>query len=174
MRVLSQQTSTRPRPRLVKPVEPPKRPIPWQKLGVYTLLVVTSLVVGMVPMWLKASQNAAERDAAQQELRLTRMENVLAGSVISAKRGDYEPARQTASDFFNAVRSQVDRGAGSDLSHAQLERVKFLLNNRDDIITLLARSDPAAADRLSDMYVAYRRAMNDVSSAETAIWAGSE
>ncbi len=58
---------------------------------------------------------------------------------------------------------------------AQLERVKFLLNKRDDIITLLARRDPAAANRLSDMYVAYRRAMNDVGSAETAsIWAGSE
>ena len=31
---------------------------------------------------------------------------------------------------------------------------------RDEIITLLARSDPASADRLSDLYVAYRKIMN--------------
>jgi hypothetical protein len=28
---------------------------------------------------------------------------------------------------------------------------------RDEIITLLARSDPAAADKLSDLFVAYRK-----------------
>ena len=36
------------------------------------------------------------------------------------------------------------------------------LNQRDDVITLLARSDPASADRLSDLYVSYRAAVNDV------------
>jgi len=32
---------------------------------------------------------------------------------------------------------------------------------RDEIITLLARSDPASADRLSDLYVSYRKNMTD-------------
>ena len=35
-----------------------------------------------------------------------------------------------------------------------------LFAGRDEIITLLARSDPASADRLSDLYVAYRKVMN--------------
>jgi hypothetical protein len=37
--------------------------------------------------------------------------------------------------------------------------VQPLLAGRDEIITLLARSDPASADRLSELYVAYRKAV---------------
>ena len=163
-------------PRLVQP-PPPKttREIPWKKIGIYAAVAISCFTLGIVPMWLKARQYAEELQTTQQEFRLKQMENVLAAAVISADRGDYEPARQMASDFFNAVRSQVERGQGSDLSNAQIAKVRFLLDNRDDIITLLARSDPAAADRLSDMYVAYRRAVNDVSVPDRASTsAGSE
>jgi hypothetical protein len=34
------------------------------------------------------------------------------------------------------------------------------LAQRDELITLLARSDPASADRLTNLYVAYEKAMN--------------
>jgi hypothetical protein len=33
------------------------------------------------------------------------------------------------------------------------------MNDRDNLITLLARSDPASADRLSDLYLSYQKAM---------------
>jgi hypothetical protein len=33
------------------------------------------------------------------------------------------------------------------------------MNDRDNLITLLARSDPAPADRLSDLYLAYQKTM---------------
>jgi hypothetical protein len=49
---------------------------------------------------------------------------------------------------------------------AQRERVRPLLTRRDEIITLLARSDPAAADRLSDLYVSYRQAITSVQPAD--------
>jgi hypothetical protein len=35
-----------------------------------------------------------------------------------------------------------------------------LFAGRDDLITLLARSGPASADRLTDLYVSYRKIMN--------------
>ena len=38
-------------------------------------------------------------------------------------------------------------------------KARTAASQRDEIITLLARSDPAAADRLSDLYVSYRQAM---------------
>lgn len=113
-------------------------------------------------MWIRARQYEHEREKAQQELRLKSMEGTLAAAVINADRGDYEPARQMAGDFFTSVRSQIERGSSSDLSAAQRDKVKMLMRQRDELITLLARSDPAAADRLSDLYIAYRRAMNDV------------
>jgi hypothetical protein len=35
-----------------------------------------------------------------------------------------------------------------------------LFAGRDEIITLLARSDPAVADRLSDLYASFRKITN--------------
>jgi hypothetical protein len=114
-------------------------------------------------MWLKARETASQRDAAQRELRLSQMQNALASAVIDARRGEYEVARQTVSDFFTNLREQMDAPLDKSLiTQAQRERLGNLIAGRDDIITLLARSDPAAADRLSDVYVSYRQAMSSV------------
>ncbi|MGB9181340.1 MAG: hypothetical protein WCB68_19060 [Pyrinomonadaceae bacterium] len=138
------------------------RRITWQRMGLYAALALGFFLLGAIPMWLKAHESASQREAAQHELRLSHLENSLSGAVIDARRGDYEPARQTASDFFTALRGQMDRGAESDLTTAQRESLGPLLTQRDNIITLLARSDPAAADRLSDLYINYRKAMSNV------------
>jgi hypothetical protein len=42
------------------------------------------------------------------------------------------------------------------------QSLRGLLTQRDDIITLLARDDAAAADRLSDFYIAYLKIMSSV------------
>jgi len=169
MSALDQPAKKRPSqtwPRLVEPIAESSvsRTIPWKKIAMYFVVAVGFFCLGSIPMWLRARQFAAEREAAQQELRLKRMETQLAAAVINADRGEYEPARQTASDFFTSLRSQIDRGQNSDLSNSQRDKMKVLLFQRDDIITLLARSDPAAVNRLSDMYVTYQKAMNDVGS----------
>jgi len=84
----------------------------------------------------------------------------MAAATIDARRGEYEPARQMASDFFTTLRTQIDSDAdASAITTVQRDRVRPFLAQRDEIITLLARSDPAAADRLSDLYVSYRQAM---------------
>ena len=134
--------------------------VPWRRVGIYAVLALSFFLLGAVPMWLAGRQNAAEREVAQHELRLSQLENRLSAAVINARGGDYEPARQTASDFFTSLRDQIDRGPQSDLSTSQREGLKPLLSQRDDIITLLARNDPAAADRLSNFYVTYRKTMN--------------
>ena len=154
------------KPRLVSPVtdKPIARDIPWKRIAVYVLLAIGFFLLGLLPMAFRARQYAEERETAQHEVRLKQMETQLAAAVINADRGEYEPARQTASDFFSSLRRQIDRGPQSDLSSFQRDRLKTLLSQRDDVITLLARSDPAAVIRLSDIYVTYQKAMNDVSS----------
>ncbi len=137
------------------------RRFPWRGLMSYMVVALIFFLLGIIPMWVKARQYAEERETLQQQLRLERMETLLAAAVIEADRGNYEPARQTASDFFSSLRSQIDRGASSDLTRVQRERVSTLLAERDDLITLLARSDPAVVSRLSEMYANYRTAMND-------------
>jgi hypothetical protein len=135
--------------------------LPWRKIGIYFGVALALFLIGFIPMWLKARETASQRDAAQRELRLSRTENALASAVIDTRRGEYEIARQTASDFFTALRERVDAAPGTTaLNQSQRESLSKLLNERDQIITLLARSDPAAADRLSDLYVSYRQTMS--------------
>ncbi|MGH9941462.1 MAG: hypothetical protein ACRD9R_03770 [Pyrinomonadaceae bacterium] len=132
-----------------------------RRVGIYLGIALAVFLIGFVPMWLRARENAGQRDAAQRELRLSQMQNALSAAVIDARRGEYEPARQTASDFFTSLRNQTDE-ADSALTPPQRESLGPLLAQRDEIITLLARSDPASADRLSDMYVVYRQVMSSV------------
>lgn len=95
----------------------------------------------------------------ERELQIARIQNTLASAVIDARRGDYERARQAASQFFASLRAESDMGNNSALTQTQRERLHSLFTGRDDLITLLARSDPAAADRLSGLYVSYREMM---------------
>ncbi|MDO8700732.1 MAG: hypothetical protein Q7J56_03680 [Deltaproteobacteria bacterium] len=131
-----------------------------RRVTIYAGLLLVASLLGFVPMWLKYRECSASLSEAEQQLSLARRQNTLASAVIDARRGDYEPARQAASDFFTSLRTETDRGNESALSQAQREGVQALFNQRDEIITLLARSDPAALDRLSDLYVSYREIMN--------------
>lgn len=136
--------------------------IPWRKIGIYVVLSIGFFLLGAVPMWLRVREKAGDLAVVQRELGLSRMTNSLSESVIDARRGNYEPARQTASEFFSALRIQVDKEGNQTLTSNQRQSLKSLLTQRDDIITLLARGDSAAADHLSDFYVAYRKIMSGV------------
>ena len=134
---------------------------PWRRFAIYGLILVVVFMLGLVPMWLTARTRAKERDDARRELRLSEMENDLGAAVINARRGEYEPARQATSRFFTSLGAQCDASAApSDLTRAQCEAFRPSLNQRDELITLLARSDPAAADRLTEIYVAHEKAMS--------------
>lgn len=131
-----------------------------RRIIVYAVVLAAAILVGLVPMWLVARQRGAERDQAQRTLRLCRLENDLASAVINARRGEYERARLATSSFFTSLLEQVDQtGRPSDLTDTQRNGLRPLLNQRDDVITLLARSDPAAADRLTELYMSLQTAM---------------
>ena len=129
-----------------------------KRLGIYALLLVIGFLLGLVPMWLSARRGAKELETTRAELQRSQMRSALSAAAIDARRGDYEPARKATSDFFTALSGELDRGDDSALDQAQQDAVRPLLTQRDEIITLLARSDPAAADRLSNLDAAYRKA----------------
>ena len=60
------------------------------------------------------------------------------------RRGDYKPARQACQSVLQSLRAEMQP----------------LFAGRDELITLLARSDPASADRLAELFVAYRKIMS--------------
>ena len=129
-----------------------------RRIIVYALIVLIAFLAGFVPMWMRARSYARERDAAQASLRISTLLNSLANAAIDARRAEYEPARQAASEFFTSLQTEIARGSDSVLNEAQKNTLRSLFDNRDDTITLLARSDPASADRLVDIYVKSRQA----------------
>lgn len=138
-------------PRLAKPTPAMGRFI------LYGGVLLVVFLLGLVPMWLQARASAGRLADAERQLILVRMQGNLASAAIDARRGDYEPARQAASQFFTSLRAEIDKGNTSAFTQVQRDGMQSLFGGRDEIITLLARSDPASADRLSDLYVAYRK-----------------
>lgn len=129
--------------------------IPWRRIALYLTIALGFFLLGFVPMWIKASRAIEQRDAAQRQVRLGQLQNTLGTAIVDVQRGEFEPARQTTSEFYTNLRNQVDAGNYSVFTATQRESLKSLLGERDEVITLLARSDPAAADRLSTVYSSY-------------------
>jgi len=130
-----------------------------RRVILYVVLPLVAFLLGFVPMWWKSHECSRNLSKVEHQLSLARLQNALASAVIDARLGDYEPALQAASDFFTYLQTETDRGNASALSPAQRERALPLLAQRDEIITLLARSDSTSADQLSDLYVAYCKAV---------------
>ncbi|HKP83019.1 MAG TPA: hypothetical protein VJT69_13400 [Pyrinomonadaceae bacterium] len=130
-----------------------------RRLIIYAVLLLVAFLAGLIPMWSKSRTYARERDTAQASLRISNLQNMLASAAIDARRAEYEPARQAASDFFTNLQIELGRGRDSAFNEAQRNVLRSMFDTRDDTITLLARSDPASADRLVDLYTKYRQAI---------------
>src|SRR5918997_7128172 len=109
-------------------VEPrPVKSTPWmRRFIIYGAGLLIVFLLGFVPMWLRARTANSSLVEAEHQLRLVRMQNQLASAVIDARRGDYEPARQAASQFFTSLRAEADKGDASTLTRAQREGVEPL------------------------------------------------
>ena len=132
---------------------------PIRRLRVYAIVALVAFLTGLVPMWLLNRTRTRERDEAQQALRLARIENSLAAAAIRAHRGEYEQARQAASTFFTDMRAELDR-TPSPFSDSHRANLEALLAPRDQVITWLARNDPAGAQHVSNAYVQFRKAID--------------
>ncbi len=130
------------------------------RLVIYVALLLVAFLLGFVPMWLKSGECSSRLAEAERQSSLARMANSLASAAIHAQRGDYETARQAASDFFTSLRTEFTSGVDSALSPAEIASLQPLLTRRDEIVTLLARGDATSADLLSDLYASYRTTVN--------------
>lgn len=130
-----------------------------RRIGIYAVVLLVVFLLGFVPMWIQSRGSRMDLAAAEQKLTIAQLQNSVSSAVIDARRGDYEPARLAASQFFTSLLSEVNKGEDSALNAAQRSAVQPFFAQRDEIITLLARSDPAAADRLSDLFATYRKVM---------------
>ena len=126
-------------------------------LKAYALCFVAGLLIGLLPVGIRMLQLQRDHDALATQMRHLQLENHLATAAVLARHGDYTAARDAASRFFSDARGVVDE-AGM-VSAQQQAYLQSILSERDAIITLLARGDPAGAERTTAMFVAYRAAM---------------
>lgn len=151
--------------------EPARTPIPAfgtrSFLSRFLLLLLAGLLIyfiAYVPVKLQVRQLIRERDAARNAIRLKETQIALASATVDARRGEYEAGRQEAAEFFTFVSNELlkaNESAFDAEDHAALEK---LLSERDDLITLLARADPAAAERLSNLYLSFRQIISQGTS----------
>src|SRR5262245_54344253 len=131
-----------------------------RRILIYAGVLLVVFLLGFVPMWLKARAAGNRLVETERHLTLARIQNNLASAVIDARRGEYEPSRQAVSQFFTSAQQEIAKGDSSSYKQAQQDQLQPVLGGRDELITLLARSDAAAADRLANLFVAYRKIMN--------------
>lgn len=122
--------------------------------------MLIAFLFGLGLMGLKWWGAASDRNAAQKELRLSQLQNDIASAAIDARRGDYEPARLATSKFFSSLTAELENTSSNIFTNEQQTQIKSLLAPRDEIITLLSRNDPAVTEKLAEMYVLYRKAVN--------------
>ena len=122
---------------------------------IYAGVLLVVFLLGLVPMWLKSRAAASSLAETERQLVLCKTQSDLASAALDARRGDYEPARQALSRFFTSLSAD-----SSNYTDTQRNSLQPVLAGRDELITLLARNDPASADKLSDLFVAYRKVMN--------------
>jgi hypothetical protein len=118
--------------------------------------LLIAFLLGLVPMWWAKMGVDYELEQAKRDLRRHQIQNTLSAAAVYARRGEYETARQSVSAFFTETQAELDNADSKVLTAAERSQLPGLMSGRDDVITLLSRGDPAAAERLSDIYVAYR------------------
>jgi hypothetical protein len=122
---------------------------------IFAGVVLLAFLLGFVPMWLSNRQMSADLADRDKQLHRGRIQSSLSSAVIYARRGEYETARQNSSTFFTDVRAEMDRGNEGVLSEQERMGLNRVMAERDEVITLLSRNDPAAAERLSNIFVEY-------------------
>ena len=125
---------------------------------IWPALIVVVFLAGLLPMWWSKSNVSAELDRTKVELKRQQHLNSLSAAAVYARRGEYETSRQYASKFFTDMQAELDNAESKLFNAQERTQIPNLLANRDDVITLLSRADPASAERLSNLFVEYRLA----------------
>jgi hypothetical protein len=135
----------------------PTRPKRTVAVSIGTLFAIAAVafLVGFLPMWWTAQTRGNDLEDLSARHAELQLESTLARAALLARQGEYEAAREAASQFFTELNRAVLANAGND---PHLEARRAALTDRDEIITMLARSDPAAADRLAELYMTFRSA----------------
>jgi hypothetical protein len=123
--------------------------------------VVVAFGAGAAWQFNEAHQARTELEAAREAVvesdlqrAMERLEATLAMATVAAQFGDFERSRVLASEFFDLL--QEATAVAPETARASLTG---LLARRDDIITVLSRSEPQAPIELATLLTALQNAL---------------
>jgi hypothetical protein len=131
------------------------------KVGIYAVILLIAFLAGLIPMWLSARTCEAEHAETKKLLVKEQIANLVSSAIVDSGRGEYETARQEASDFFTKLNAEIDKAEGSAYKKEQIDKLKSVFDTRDALITLLAQRDQASSARLTDIYLKYQSAIGE-------------
>lgn len=132
---------------------------PFVRWGIFAAIVLAAFLVGLIPMMMQKWTVQGELANTQKQLRQVEVKGLLTTAIVEANRGEYEPARQSASNFFTQLNTEQERGPEGFLTENQRGNIKPVFDARDSLITMLAQRDPAAVERLTNVYSTYLQTM---------------
>jgi hypothetical protein len=117
-----------------------------------------------LPQWSRARSLEGELEQTRAELALLEVGGRMGAALAESQRGNYERARQLMAGVFSDLQART--GAGVD--PALRNELGTLLEQRDEIITLLSRAEPESVSRLNLMYTRYFAAIDPVGAGAPA------
>lgn len=127
-------------------------------IGLAVLAVIVAFLAGFLPQWNRANGLDDELATARQELRMARLEGRIGAALTESLRSNYERARQLMTEAFSEMERELDSGRITDPS--QQQALRQILAQRDEIVTLLARAEPEAQQRLMLLFTRYFEAVD--------------
>ncbi len=125
----------------------------------YALALLAAFALGALWQYAGARRGEAALGTAQSALAEARLETTLASAVIEVQRGNYERGRQLTSDFFTGLQRHLATAP------PEAAALRPLYAQRDNVITVLSRNDPASAGLLSRALTDFRAAIQPGSGA---------
>lgn len=119
-------------------------------------MVVVAFLIGFGWQFTRARALDEELSRTTTTLTFKNLEATLAAATIEAFRGNYEIARQLASQFFTALQNDMEQAPADKRTE-----LNAILGQRDVIITAASRADPQTASLLGQLYSTYRVAFGE-------------
>jgi len=131
-----------------------------KKIGIKLIVLGAVFLAGYIPMYLK---NRAQRQSSEQallacearitdsqdQLRVSRLVGTLGLVLVEVEQNNFGKAKELSTRFFDDLR-QAEASARSKETR---ERLRLMLNRRDEITSDLTALSAAVASKIRSLYV---------------------